>query len=56
LPADGVSTKVSTGAAGQGKHAVSSDIRARLDAKWTEVMGAQFGLDSYGALLDQLRA
>ena len=56
LPADGISTKVSTGAAGQGKRAVSGSIRARMDAKWTEVMGAQFGLDSYGALLDQLRA
>ncbi|WP_371223940.1 sulfotransferase domain-containing protein [Roseovarius sp. 2305UL8-3] len=54
LPPDGVSTKVSTGKAGQGKAAVSDEIRARLDAKWAEVMGAQFGLPNYSALLAQM--
>ena len=56
LPPNASSTKVTEGQAGRGRREVTADIRAKLDARWAETMGKEFGLETYGALLDQLRA
>ena len=54
LPPDGVATKVSTGRVGAGKPLVNKELRAKFDARWQEVMGAEFGLASYADLLKAL--
>ncbi len=54
LPPDGVATKVSTGKVGAGKPLVSPEIRAEFDARWQAAMGAEFGIASYGDLLEAL--
>ncbi len=54
LPPGGTATKVATGKIGAGKPLISADIRARFDARWQEVMTAEFGLSSYQALLSAL--
>ncbi len=56
LPPDGVATKVSTGNVGAGKPVLSDEIRARMDAKWQDTMGAEFGLRSYQDLLEALNS
>ena len=54
LPPGGKATKVSTGQVGAGKPLVSDEIRAQFDARWQEVMTAEFGLASYADLLEAL--
>lgn len=55
LPPDGVATKVSTGKVGAGKPLISDETRARFDMRWQAVMTAEFGLASYGELLEELK-
>lgn len=52
LPPGGSATKVSTGRIGAD---VPGRVRAALDARWRETMGAEFGLASYADLQAALR-
>jgi hypothetical protein len=56
LPADSASSKVGTGGSGSHRGQLSEAFLAELDATWRETLGAEFGLDSYQALLDALPA
>ncbi|MFK7940791.1 MAG: sulfotransferase domain-containing protein [Roseovarius sp.] len=47
LPPDAEVTKVSTGQVGRGGQMITDEIRAAFERKWSETMGAQFGVKRY---------
>lgn len=56
LPTGSDSSKVREGGAGSHRDAMPDDLLTEFDDAWRATMGAQFGLDSYAALLDELAA
>ena len=54
LPTGGASGKVGTGGSGNHRGELSEVFLAELDAAWRETLGADYGLDSYQALLAAL--
>lgn len=56
LPAGSDSSKVRAGGSGSHRAEMPADLIAEFDAAWRATMGAEFGLDTYAALLDALAA
>ncbi len=54
LPPGGDSAKVSRGKSGAGATTITSELRAKFEARWRETMTSQFGLSSYSDLLQAL--
>jgi hypothetical protein len=55
IPVDSDSAKVRTGLAGQAREKLSVDISAEIDAIWNQTITAEFGFDSYEAMIATLK-